>query len=142
MSEEKHHHFFHQHKKDEEEQPAGGYSEAVAAGESEYERYKKEEKEHKHKQHLGEAGAIAAGAFALVQEAPPPLRLTRRQASSGPAAAHPPACSNNCGHDFAISPFRTLSLLACVRLRGGARASRCVPACTCLIFLCVRNCVE
>lgn len=28
--------------------------------------YEKEEKEHKHKEHLGEFGALAAGAFALV----------------------------------------------------------------------------
>ena len=51
----------------------------VAAGESEYERYKKEEKEHKHKQHLGEAGAIAAGAFALVR----PPSVTRRLVVAG-----------------------------------------------------------
>jgi len=50
----------------------------VAAGESEYERYK-EEKEHKHKQHLGEAGAIAAGAFALVR----PPSVTRRLVVAG-----------------------------------------------------------
>ncbi|MCG3102659.1 hypothetical protein MAQ58_25125, partial [Enterobacter sp. DRP3] len=33
---------------------------------AEYERYKKEEKQHKKKEHLGEMGALAAGAFALV----------------------------------------------------------------------------
>jgi hypothetical protein len=51
--------------------PAGEYSETVATeavttgdGENEYEGYKKE---HKHKQHLGEAGAIGAGAFGLVR---------------------------------------------------------------------------
>jgi hypothetical protein len=69
MAEEKHHHHLFHHKKDE---AAGEYSEtvvteAVSTGGDEYEKYKKEEKEHKHKQHHGEAGAIAAGAFALVR---------------------------------------------------------------------------
>jgi hypothetical protein len=78
MAEEKHHHHLFHHKKDDE--PATGVdsygegvytsetvtTEVVAGGQDEYERYKKEEKQHKHKQHLGEAGALAAGAFALV----------------------------------------------------------------------------
>jgi len=75
MAEEKHHHLFHHHKKGEEQQPTGeygGYSETAATevvttGEDEHERY---EKEHKHKQHLGEAGALGAGAFALVRIRP------------------------------------------------------------------------
>lgn len=46
-----HHHFFHHHR--DEESP----SEVDP---------KKEEKHHKHKEHLGELGALAAGAYALV----------------------------------------------------------------------------
>ena len=75
MSEEKHHHLFHRKKDDEDKATGGeygGYSETVATeavttGENEYERYKKEEKHDKRKEHLGETGAVGAGAFALVR---------------------------------------------------------------------------
>ncbi|RYR56026.1 hypothetical protein Ahy_A05g021837 [Arachis hypogaea] len=54
MSEEKHHHHLFHHKKDED----NTFEEVVD--------YKKEEKQHKHHEHLGELGAAAAGAYALV----------------------------------------------------------------------------
>lgn len=78
MAEQHHHHLFHHHKDEEKPVDAvaysettygsdgmGGYSESttVAAVAVDYE---KEEKQHKTREHLGELGAIAAGAFALV----------------------------------------------------------------------------
>lgn len=80
----KHHGLFHHKKDDEENTPVeavilsdtttypdtaygSGYTEttttAVVADEKDYE---KEVKHHGHKEHLGELGAVAAGAFALV----------------------------------------------------------------------------
>ena len=86
MAEEKHHHhhLFH-HNKDEDkpvetvytETTTGyaetGYGESTTVGngattistESEVD-YRKEEKHHKNLEHLGEMGAVAAGAYALV----------------------------------------------------------------------------
>lgn len=86
MAEEKHHHhLFHHHKDGEQQQPVdavgysettygsdgtGGYTEsttvaAVAVDEPQHD-YEKEMKQHKNREHLGELGALAAGAFALV----------------------------------------------------------------------------
>ena len=94
MAEEKHHHHLFHHKKDEEDKPTesvytetttgyaetgfssggpGGYGESTVEGygattistESEVD-YRKEEKHHKHLEQLGEMGAVAAGAYALV----------------------------------------------------------------------------
>ena len=96
MAEEKHHHHLFHHKKDEEDKPIesvytesetttgyadtgfssggpGGYGESTVEGygattistESEVD-YRKEEKHHKHLEQLGEMGAVAAGAYALV----------------------------------------------------------------------------
>jgi hypothetical protein len=53
MAEEKHHHHLFHHRKEEE-----------SSGEVDYE---KKEKHHKHMEQLGEFGAIAAGAYALVR---------------------------------------------------------------------------
>ena len=53
MAEEKHHHHLFHHRKEEE-----------SSGEVDYE---KKEKHHKHMEQLGELGAIAAGAYALVR---------------------------------------------------------------------------
>ena len=87
MAEEKHHHhhLFH-HNKDEEkpvetvytettstgyaetgygESNAVGYGATTISTESEVD-YRKEEKHHKNLEHLGEMGAVAAGAYALV----------------------------------------------------------------------------
>ena len=85
MAEEKHHHLFH-HKKDEEDKPiesvytetttgyaetgnsestTEGYGATTISTESEVD-YRKEEKHHKNLEHLGEMGAVAAGAYALV----------------------------------------------------------------------------
>lgn len=61
MAEEKHHHFFHHHK--DEGKTVDDSTGACVEGEHDYE---KEIKHHKHKEHLGELGAVAAGAFALV----------------------------------------------------------------------------
>ena len=52
MAEEKHHHHLFHHRKEEE-----------SSGEVDYEK----EKHHKHMEQLGELGAIAAGAYALVR---------------------------------------------------------------------------
>jgi hypothetical protein len=81
MSEEKHHHLFHHKKEGEEFEPAadGGVNEyaytsetvVAATDDGEYARITKEEKHHKHKEHLGEMGAVTAGAFALVRIHPP-----------------------------------------------------------------------
>ncbi|KAH6800142.1 hypothetical protein C2S52_000606 [Perilla frutescens var. hirtella] len=71
MSEKKHHHHHHLfHRHEEEEKPvevAVTYenTEAVSYGADDYE---KEEKHHKRKEHLGEMGALAAGAFALYEK--------------------------------------------------------------------------
>lgn len=84
MAEEKHHHHLFHHQKEEDEPvvEAVTYSETAYGGSGPYyesteavgyatvnkktDEYEKEEKKHKHKEHLGEMGAAAAGAFALV----------------------------------------------------------------------------
>ena len=68
MAEEKHHHGLFHHHKDEEKPVDAIYTETVeveAASVPEVD-YKKEEKHHKHLEQLGEFGAVAAGAYALV----------------------------------------------------------------------------
>ena len=93
MSEEKHHHHLFHHKKEDENPNASSevvYAETTATfvdgdGEvtqsadvygagnvksDEYEKALKEEKHHKRMEHLGELGAVAAGAYALVLSLP------------------------------------------------------------------------
>lgn len=52
---------FHHHNKEEDNSPPD---------------YAREEKEHKRHEHLGEAGAVGAGAFALVINVMPILAIT------------------------------------------------------------------
>ncbi|KAH6782523.1 hypothetical protein C2S51_007816 [Perilla frutescens var. frutescens] len=88
MAEGKHHHLFNRHKEEEETVDAVTYSEtayrvdgpgqfyenteaisyASVDKKNDYEKYEEEEKHHKKKEHLGEMGAMAAGAFALYEK--------------------------------------------------------------------------
>ncbi|OEL16775.1 Protein SET DOMAIN GROUP 41 [Dichanthelium oligosanthes] len=46
---------------------SGGADDEYGSSRDDSEKYRKEEKEHKHKEHLGETGALGAGAFALYE---------------------------------------------------------------------------
>ncbi|TKY46070.1 Abscisic stress-ripening protein 1 [Spatholobus suberectus] len=66
MAEEKHHHhLFHHHKDEKQPVDTSVYSETTFYAAGNEVDYKKEEKHHKNLEHLGEMGAVAAGAFAL-----------------------------------------------------------------------------
>jgi len=69
MSQEKqHHHLFHRKEDGDEQLPQSSTNVYGAENNQsgEYEKALKEEKHHKHMEHLGEAGALATGGFALV----------------------------------------------------------------------------
>ena len=61
---QKHHH--HHHKEGESKNAASGVVYSDRQNELNYEKARKEEKHHKRMEHLGEMGAVAAGAFARV----------------------------------------------------------------------------
>jgi ABA/WDS induced protein len=64
--------FHHKEKKDNTENSSeygGGYEQTtMETVDDGYDKYEKEGKQHKHKEHLGETGALAGGAFALVYD--------------------------------------------------------------------------